>query len=226
MAINFGKMRDTAPSHSLDDAGISKLLQQTYLLLSITLGVTAVMAMLSQMLNWPAPGLLITLVGFYGLMFLIHKTQNSGKSILFTLLFAAFVGYTLGPILNRVLHLDNGGTLIGCAFTMTAFAFVALSAYVTRTGKDMSFLSGFLVAGFVVLLVGMVLSMIFPISGLGLALSVGFVLFSCAGILFQTSAIIHGGQTNYVLCTVGLYVQIYNLFLSILNLLQAFSGNK
>ncbi|WP_274644967.1 Bax inhibitor-1 family protein [Pseudomonas serbica] len=226
MAINFGKLRNTAPSHSLDEAGMSKLLQQTYMLLSITLGVTAIVALISQQLGWPAPGILISLVGFYGLMFLIHKTQDSGKSIFFTLMLAAFMGYTLGPILNKVLNLQNGGTLIANAFLMTAFAFVALSAYVTRTGKDMSFLGGFLVAGFVVLLVGVVLSMIFNISGLGLALSVGFVLFSCAAILFETSAIIHGGQTNYVLATVGLYVSIYNLFLSLLNLLQAFSGNK
>lgn len=226
MATDFGKLKDTLPNHSLDAAGMSKVLRQTYLLLSLTLGITAIMALISQAFRLPAPGLILTLVGFYGLMFLIHKTQNSSKSIGFTLLLAAFMGYTLGPILNNTLQLQNGGTLIANAFLMTAFAFVALSAYVHKTGKDMSFLGGFLVAGFVVLLVGVVLSLIFNISGLSLALSVGFVLFSCAAILYETSAIIHGGQTNYVLATVGLYVSIYNLFLSLLNLLQAFTGNK
>ena len=226
MATHFGKARGTAPAHNLDSAGISKVLRQTYQLLSATLGVTAIAALISQQLGLPHPGVIITLVGFYGLLYLIHKTKDSGKSILFTFLLAAFMGYSLGPILNSVLHLSNGGTLIANAFLMTAVAFLSLSAYVTRSGKDMSFLGGFLVAGFVVLLAGVILGMILQIPGLHLALSVGFVLFSCAAILFETSAIIHGGQTNYVLATVSLYVSIYNLFLSLLSILSSFSGNK
>lgn len=226
MATLFGKARGSAPAHNLDSAGVSKVLRQTYLLLSVTLGVTAVVALISQMMGLPHPGIIVSLVGFYGLLFLIHKTKDSGKSIIFTLLLAAFMGYSLGPILNSVLKLSNGGTIIGNAFLMTAVAFLALSAYVTRTGKDMSFLGGFLVAGFVVLLSGVILGMIFHIPGLHLALSVGFVLFSCAAILFETSAIIHGGQTNYVLACVSLYVSAYNLFLSLVSILSSFSGNK
>ncbi|MNZ84299.1 Modulator of FtsH protease YccA [compost metagenome] len=128
------------------------------------------------------------------------------------------MGYTLGPILNRYLGMSNGADLIVSAFTMTAIVFGGLSAYVLTTRKNMSFLSGFITVGFFVLLGAILAAWLFEISGLQLAISAGFVLFSSAMILFQTSAIIHGGERNYIMATISLYVSIYNLFLSLLQI--------
>jgi len=128
------------------------------------------------------------------------------------------MGYLLGPILNRYLHMQGGAEVVSSAFAMTALVFGGLSAYVLITRKDMSFLGGFITAGFFVLLGATVAGMLFQISGLQLAISAGFVLFSSVCILFQTSAIIQGGERNYIMATISLYVSIYNLFVSLLQL--------
>ena len=139
------------------------------------------------------------LIGFYGLFFLTAKLRDSGWGILSTFALTGFMGYTLGPILNRYLGMANGAEVVSSAFMMTALVFCGLSAYVLTTRKDMSFLSGFITAGFFVLLGAVLASFFFQISGLQLAISAGFVLFSSACILFQTSAIIHGGERNYIM---------------------------
>ncbi|MBD8088636.1 Bax inhibitor-1/YccA family protein [Pseudomonas fluorescens] len=197
----------------------SRVLRQTYQLLAATLAVSGITAFVSQSMGLAHPGLLLTLVGFYGILFMIHKKQNSGSAIAWTFGLAAFMGYTLGPLLNKYLSLPNGGTIIGNAFMLTAFTFAGLSAYVLRSQRDMKFLEGFLVAGFFVLVGSVVLSLFVDIPGLTMAISAGFVLFSCAAILYETSEIIKGGQTNYVLATVSLFISIYNLFVSLLSLM-------
>jgi modulator of FtsH protease len=196
----------------------SKVLRNTYALLAMTLGFSGLVAFAAQQAHVPHPGLLLTLVGFYGLYFLTMKLRNSGWGLLSTFALTGFMGYTLGPILNRYLGLANGAELIVSAFTMTAVVFGGLSAYVLVTRKDMSFLSGFLTVGFFVLLGGSIAAMLFHLSVLQLALSAGFVLFSSVAILWQTSEIIQGGERNYILATISLYVSIYNLFLSLLQL--------
>lgn len=198
---------------------VSRVLRQTYQLLAATLAVCGVTAYVSQSMGLPHPGLIVSLVGFYGILYMIHRKQNSASALVWTFALAAFMGYTLGPILNKHLGMSNGGTVIGDAFLLTAFTFVGLSAYVLKTKKDMRFLEGFLVAGFFVLLGATLLSLITHVPGLTMAISAGFVLFSSAAILYETSAIIRGGQTNYILATVGLFISIHNLFLSLLNLL-------
>ncbi len=130
----------------------------------------------------------------------------------------SFMGFLLGPILNRYLGMAGGAEVVSSAFAMTALVFGGLSAYVLITRKDMSFLGGFITAGFFVLLGAVLASMFFQISGLQLAISAGFVLFSSVCILFQTSAIINGGERNYIMATVSLYVSIYNLFVSLLQI--------
>lgn len=197
----------------------SRVLRQTYQLLAATLAVCGVTAFISQSLGLPHPGIIVTLVGFYGILYMIHRKQNSGSAIAWTFGLAAFMGYTLGPLLNHYLGMANGGTIIGNAFLLTAFTFTGLSAYVLRTQRDMKFLEGFLVAGFFVLIGAMALSLFMNIPGLTMAISAGFVLFSSAAILYETSEIIKGGQTNYVLATVSLFISIYNLFVSLLSLL-------
>ncbi len=195
------------------------VLRNTYGLLALTLAFSGVVAYFSQQMNMPHPGMMLTLVGFYGLFFLTMKLRNSGWGLLTTFALTGFMGYTLGPILNMYMGLPNGGSVISSAFAMTAFVFTGLSAFVLITRKDMSFLSGFITAGFFVLLAAMIAGLIFNISGLQLAISAGFVLFSSAVILFQTSSIINGGERNYIMATISLYVSIYNMFISLLSIL-------
>ena len=203
----------------------SKVLRNTYALLAMTLGFSGLVAFAAQQAHVPHPGLLLTLVGFYGLYFLTMKLRNSAWGLLSTFALTGFMGYTLGPILNRYMGLANGAELIVSAFTMTAMVFGGLSAYVLVTRKDMSFLSGFLTVGFFVLLGGSIAAMLFHLSALQLALSAGFVLFSSAAILWQTSEIVQGGERNYIMATISLYVSIYNLFLSLLQLLGTMGRN-
>lgn len=213
----------TMNSSAVSELDTSKVLKNTYMLLGATLAFSAFIAFLSMSLNAPHPGLIITLVGFYGLLFAVHKTQNSGMGIVFTFALTGFMGYTLGPIISMF---AGAGAMhvVTNALGMTALVFFGLSGYALVSRKDFSFLSGAITAGFFVLLGAMIVGMFTDIAGLQLTISAGFVLFSSMVILYQTSQIIHGGERNYVLATVTLFVSIYNLFLSLLNLLMAFSG--
>ncbi|MCK8370991.1 FtsH protease modulator YccA [Erwinia amylovora] len=195
-----------------------KVLRNTYFLLGLTLAFSAVTATLSTLFALPAPGFILMLAGFYGLMFLTYRLANSPGGILAAFAFTGFLGYCLGPVLNSFLSAGMGD-VIGLALGGTAFVFFCCSAYVLTTRKDMSFLSGMLMAGFVVLLIAVVANLFLNIPALHMAISVLFVLFSTGAILWETSNIIHGGETNYIRATVSLYVSIYNLFVSLLSLL-------
>jgi len=207
-----------------EQSEVSSVLRNTYGLLSMTLLFSGVVAYVAQQMAVPYPNIFVVLIGFYGLFFLTTKLRNSGWGLVSTFALTGFMGYTLGPILNMYLSMPNGSDVVASALGMTALVFFGLSAYVLITRKDMSFLSGFLMAGFWVLLGAVLASMFFQISGLQLAISAGFVLFSSAAILFQTSAIIQGGERNYIMATISLYVSIYNLFISLLQLI-GFSSN-
>ncbi len=196
----------------------NSVLRNTYLLLAMTLGFSALVAGASAVLNLPHPGLLLTLVGFYGLMYLTERNRDSALGLLCVFAFTGFIGYTLGPILNMVIA-TRGMETVMVALGGTALTFLSLSAYVLTTRKDMSFLGGMMTAGFVVILVGFVANLFLHLPALHLALSALFILFSSGAILMQTSAIIHGGERNYISATVTLYVSIYNIFLSLLSLL-------
>ncbi|MBD7977148.1 MULTISPECIES: Bax inhibitor-1/YccA family protein [Pseudomonas] len=204
---------------------ISGVLRNTYGLLAMTLAFSGLVAYLSQRANVAYPNIFVVLIGFYGLFFLTMKLRNSAWGLLSTFALTGFMGYTLGPILNRYLGMANGAEVISSAFAMTAVVFLGLSAYVLTTRKDMSFLGGFITAGFFVLLAAVLASFFFQISGLQLAISAGFVLFSSAVILYQTSDIIHGGERNYIMATISLYVSIYNLFISLLQIFGIMSGD-
>lgn len=223
--MNIQERHNALHHAGVNEAEVSKLFRNTYSLLAMTMAFSAFVALMSMSLNLPHPGLIITLVGFYGLLFAISKFRNSGTGLVLTFALTGFMGYTLGPILNVYLSLPNGGQLVSMALGMTALVFFGLSAYAIITRKDFSFLSGFILAGFIVLLCAIVASFFIQISGLQLAISAGFVLFSSAVILYQTSAIIHGGEDNYIMATVTLFVSIYNLFLSLLQLLGVFSND-
>lgn len=200
---------------------VASVLKNTYMLLGLTLAFSAFVAYLSM--DAPRPGILVTLVGFYGLFFLTAKLSNSAWGLLSTFALTGFMGYTLGPIIGMFAG-AGAMPIVANALGLTAFTFFGLSAYALISRKDFSFLAGFLTIGFFVLLGAMVVGFFTNIAGLQLMISAGFVLFSSAAILFQTSAIIHGGERNYILATISLYVSIYNLFLSLLQLLTAFAG--
>ena len=197
---------------------VSRVLRNTYGLLALTLAFSGVMAYISQQMHVGYPNIFVVLIGFYGLFFLTNKLRDSVWGLVSTFALTGFMGFLLGPILNRYLGMQGGAEVVASAFAMTALVFGGLSAYVLITRKDMSFLGGFITAGFFVLLGATLASFFFQISGLQLAISAGFVLFSSVCILFQTSAIINGGERNYIMATISLYVSIYNLFISLLQI--------
>lgn len=194
------------------------VLRNTYFLLSLTLAFSALTATASTLLQLPAPGLILMLVGFYGLMFLTYRLANSPAGILATFALTGFMGYTLGPMLSMLLAAGSGEVIM-LALGGTALVFFCCSAYVLTTRKDMSFLSGMMMAGFVVLVVAVIANLFLHIPALYMAISVLFILFSSGAILWETSNIIHGGETNYIRATVSLYVSLYNIFVSLLSLL-------
>ncbi|NTV86043.1 MAG: Bax inhibitor-1/YccA family protein [Burkholderiaceae bacterium] len=202
----------------------NKVVKNTYLLLSMTLAFSALTAGLSMSLNLPHPGLIITLVGYFGLLFLTTKFRDSGLGLLFVFGLTGFMGYTLGPILNAYLALPNGSQVVMMAMGGTAAIFLGLSAYVMTTRKDFSFMGGFLMVGILVAFLAGLGAIFFEMPGLSLAVSAMFVLLMSGLILYETSNIIHGGETNYIMATVTLFVSIFNLFTSLLHLL-GFASN-
>ncbi|MEX1994048.1 MAG: Bax inhibitor-1/YccA family protein [Steroidobacteraceae bacterium] len=198
----------------------NKVLRNTYLLLSATLAFSALMAGVSLALGLPHPGLLITLAGYFGLLFAVHKTSNSALGLVFVFLLTGFMGYTLGPIIGFYLTaIPNGHMVVLTAFGTTAVAFTALSAHAIRSGDRYSFMGGFLAVGIVSAFVLGLVAYFFAMPMLSLAVSGMFVLLMAGLILYQTGEIIHGGETNYILATVTLYVSIFNMFTSLLHLL-------
>ncbi|MEA5445509.1 Bax inhibitor-1/YccA family protein [Gammaproteobacteria bacterium AB-CW1] len=198
----------------------NKVLRNTYALLSMTLVWAAAVAGVAMMLNLPHPGMLITLAGFFGLLFLTHKTADSAWGLLSVFAFTGFLGYTAGPIVNAyVSGLSNGTELVMLALGGTGAIFLGLSGYVLTTRKDFSFMGGFLMVGILTAFLAGIAAVVFSMPALSLAVSAMFVLLMSALILFETSRIVHGGETNYIRATVTLFVSIYNLFLSLLQLL-------
>lgn len=205
-------------SLSADRPQAAKVLRNTYGLLSLTLLFAAGIAALAVANAWAAPGLILTLVGYFGLLYAVHKLQNSGWALPAVFALTGFMGYTLGPLLTRTLDLPGGAGTIAAALAATGATFVALSAYVLTTRRDFSFMGGFLFAGMVIALVLGITAYAFSMPALALAVSGMVALLSVGLILFETSRIVHGGETNYVLATVGLFVSAFNLFTSLLSL--------
>ncbi|WP_299178680.1 Bax inhibitor-1/YccA family protein [uncultured Neptuniibacter sp.] len=196
----------------------NKVLRNTYFLLGITLAWSALVAGIAAVLALPHPGFLITIVGFYGLLYLTEKNRNSSLGLVFVFLLTGFMGYTLGPIINYATA-GGGSEIVMTALGGTALTFFVTSAYALTTKRDLSFLAGMLMAGFVVLLVAIIANIFLQMPALTLAISAMFILFSSAAIMFTTQQIVNGGETNYISATVTLYVSIYNIFISLLNIL-------
>lgn len=217
---------ETATRRSESALVVNKVLRNTYMLLGLTLAFSALTAAFAMASNAAPVNIWVMLIGFYGLLFLTHKLANSAWGLVGVFALTGFMGYTLGPILGMYMATANGSQLVMTALGGTAFIFFGLSGYALLSRKDFSFLSGFMVAGFFVILAAMLANIFLQIPALQLALSAAFMLFSSAAILMQTGAIINGGERNYILATVTLYVSLYNIFISLLNLLTAFSGDE
>jgi len=194
------------------------VLRNTHALLSMTLLFSAAVAAASAANGWAAPGLILTLLGYFGLLFAVHKLQNSAWALPAVFALTGFMGYSLGPVLGKVLSLPGGADTITLALGATGVTFLAMSAYALTTKRDLSFLGGFLFAGMVIALVAGLAGAFLQIPALSLAVSAMVALLSAGLILFETQQILQGGQTNYVLATVSLYVSLFNLFTSLLSL--------
>jgi modulator of FtsH protease len=203
----------------------NKVLRNTYLLLGATLAFSAAMAGVSMALDLPYFGLFTILV-YFGLLFAVHKTRNSGWGVVWTFALTGFLGLTLGPILDVYLKvLPNGPQVVMTSLGVTAAAFLGLSAYAVKSEKDFSFIGGFLCVGAIGAFVLGLAAYFFHLPTLSLVVSGMFLIVSGGYILWQTSEIIRGGETNYIVATITLYVAIYNMFLSLLQLLGAASDD-
>jgi modulator of FtsH protease len=196
-----------------------RVLRNTYALLALTLTFSAAVAAVSAALRLPHPGIILTLVGYFGLLFATYKLSNSVWGLAAVFALTGFMGYTLGPIVNHYLAIDGGGEVVAMAFGGTALIFFGLSAWVLTSKRDFSFMGGFLFAGMIVALLAGLAAVFFQMPALSLAVSAAVVLLMSGMILFETSRIVNGGETNYILATVSLFVSIFNLFTSLLQLL-------
>ncbi len=204
----------------------NNVFRNTYMLLSMTLLFSALTAGVSMALKLPHPGLLLTLGGYFGLLFATAKFRDRALGLAFVFALTGFMGYTLGPILNSYLALPNGGQIVMTAMGATGAIFLGLSGYALTSRKDFSFVGGFLMVGILVAFLAGLGAVLFEMPGLSLAVSAMFVLLMAGLILYETSNIIHGGETNYIMATVTLYVSIFNLFISLLHLLGFMNGEE
>ncbi len=221
----MNRMANTATRVQPSVLATNKVVRNTYILLSMTLLFSALTAGVSMALKLPYPGMLITLGGYFGLLFLTTRFRNSSLGLVFVFALTGFMGYTLGPILNMYASLPNGDQIIMTALGGTGVIFLSLSGYALTSRKDFSFMGAFLMVGILVAFLAGIAAALFSMPGLSLAVSAMFILLMSGLILYQTSAIINGGETNYIMATITLYVSIYNLFLSLLHLLGAFGGD-
>ncbi|WP_207061142.1 Bax inhibitor-1/YccA family protein [Motiliproteus sp. SC1-56] len=208
----------------------NKLIRNTYMLLAMTLVFSAVTAGISMAINPPFIVYLGSVIASFVMIFILNRMQNSVWALPLTFLFTGLMGFGLGPLLNHYLALPNGGQIVMTAMSMTALTFLGLSAYVLTTRKDFSFMGGFLAAGMMVALIAMVVLLVLPffgiqISGLSLAFSSLVVLLMAGFILYDTSNIVNGVYSNYVMATVGLYLNIYNLLVHLLHLVGVMSDD-
>jgi modulator of FtsH protease len=209
-----------------------RVLRNTYLLLALSLIPTGIGALIGINLNFgfmrasPMVSSIVLLAVIYGMFFAIEKNRESGLGVALLLALTLFLGIILGPLLQVAIGLRNGGQLIALAAGGTATVFFAMAGIATVTRKDFGFMGNFLAVGGIVIMLAVVANIFFASPVVYLTICAAFVLFSSLVILWQVSQIVHGGETNYVSATLTLYMSIYNLFTSLLQLLMAFSGNR
>ena len=204
---------------------INKVLRNTYMLLGLTLLNSALFAGVAMAMDLGRGAALGLMLGSLAMLFVVNATANSSKGLVATFVFTAMMGASLGPMLQLYLALPNGPALVMQALGGTAIVFFGLSAYALTTRKDFSFLGGFLMVGLLVIVAASIANIFFQVAAVSLAVSAAAVFIMSALILFDTSRIIHGGETNYIRATVALCLDIYNLFVHLLSLLGVFSDD-
>ena len=209
--------KDTSLGASSHTRQKNRVLRNTYLLLSATLFFSAIAASISAAFNLPHPGLILTLAGYFGLLYLTSKFRNDIKGIYSVFALTGFMGYTLGPIIGN--YWAMAPMIVMQALTATAVIFLGLSSFALRTKRDFSFLGPSLMIGIIVAFLAGIGALVFNIPSLSLAVSAMFVILMSGMILYETNQIIQGGESNYVMATVSLFVSIFNLFTSLLHLL-------
>ncbi|MCX7151523.1 MAG: Bax inhibitor-1/YccA family protein [Proteobacteria bacterium] len=209
-----------------------KVLRNTYMLLALTLIPTAIGAAIGSNINMgfmrssPIVSFIAIMAVFYGWIWAIEKNRESSLGVALLLGFTLFLGVLLGPLLQSVLGLKNGGQLVMMAAGGTAAVFAVMSGIATTTKRDLSGMSSFLTIGVVVIMLAVVANLFFASPVLHLAILSGFVLLSSAMILWQINSIVKGGETNYISATLTLYISVYNLFSSLLQLLGIIGGDR
>lgn len=204
----------------------NKVLKNTYLLLSATLAFSAVMAMLSMALNMPPMMYMVSIIASMVLgMFVLPKTAHSSAGIGVIFLITGLLGFGLGSILEIYLAMPNGSQIVATALGGTGIIFLGLSGYALTSKKDFSFLGGFLFAGMMVVVLAIVASLFVQIPALSLTISAAVIMLMSGFILFDTSRIINGGETNYIMATYGIFLSIFNIFISLLNILGITSND-
>lgn len=222
----------SASASSTLAASRNKIMRNTYWLLALSLLPTLVGALIGVQMNFgfmrasPIVSSLLMMAVLYGMMFAIEKNRYSSLGVGLMLGFTFLMGLLLGPLLQVALSLRNGGQLIAMAAGTTSLAFFVLAGIASTTKHDLSFLSKFITVGAVVLLAAMVANIFLKLPALYLALNVGFILFSSAVILYQIKEVVDGGEDSYISATLTLYVSLYNIFSSLLQLLMAFGGDR
>jgi len=204
----------------------NSVIRNTYILLSLTLLFSALTAGVAMATNAPMLNVWLVLGGYFGLLFATNMLRNSAWGLLTVFALTGFMGYTLGPMLNAYIgHYANGTQLVAYALGGTGVIFIGLSTYALTTRKDFSFMGGFLMAGILIAFLAGIANIFFHMPAMSLVVSTLFMLLMCGMILFETSNLVHGGETNYIMATVSLYVTIYNLFTSLLQILGVFGGD-
>ncbi len=209
-----------------DTLSVNKVIRNTYMLLSLTLIFSSITAYVSMITNAKPMGFSSIFV-YLGLLYFINTFKNNSLSILGVFILTGFLGYTLGPILNVIIHgFTNGSQLIGASLFLTGIIFSILSFYVTTTKQNFNYLGGFLFIGIIITIISTMIALLFNISVMHIVIAAVLIIISSGYILYETSRIVNGGEKNYILATVNLYVQIFNLFVSLLQLFAFFSGKK
>ena len=215
----------TATRSTTSVLATNKVVRNTFLLLSLTLIFSAVTAGLAIVTQAPPLTWWVVLLGYFGLLFVTTSLRNSAWGLLSIFALTGFMGYTLGPIIGLYLKLPNGSQIVMTAMGATGVLFTGLAGYALVSRRDFSFMRSFIMVGILVGFLAGIGAIFFNLPGLSLAVSAMFVLLMSGLILYQTSEIVHGGETNYIMATITLYISIYNLFTSLLHLIGAFSGD-
>jgi len=204
----------------------NRVIRNTYILLSLTILFSALITYISLILNVKPLNFILILVLYFGLLYFININKNNILGIIGVFLFTGFIGYTLAPYINFILHKSYGGKIIFISLFSTGLLFLSLSFYALISKKNFNFLGAFLFTGCIIIFFAFIVSMFYYIPLLHIVISACLIILSSGFILYETSNLIHGDETNYVIATISLYLQIYNIFISLLSILNFFSNRE